>query len=521
MNAQRFIAPNSREAMALAKATFGDSAVILSSRSTEQGFEVVAASELDLASLQPRVALQQTGTARSQQAAGAVRPNLQLRAERQLPQLPAGSSVAQDTEAMAMSTLSFQDYVRERMLRKRREALQAESGADPRAPAMAAAPAQRPAPMSERAQARSVADDANVTLRFAQAQEAAPAAKARKAQAAQTTQAAQNAQPEAHKPAASPSTAQRLTDQIDKLQSMMEERLSTLAWLGQAKQNPLEAGLLLKMIRAGYSPTVARAVMERLPERYGAADAFRWMQEVLARNLKTGRDGGQLCDEGGVFALVGATGVGKTTTAAKLAAQCVQAYGANSVGLITLDSYRVAGYEQLRSYARMLGVVAHLAHDQAALQDLLELLANKRMVIIDTAGLGQKDPRITEMMELLAAPSIKKLLVLNAGAHGDTLDEVIHAYHGTGLHGVVLSKLDEAAKLGPALDSLIRHQLVLRGLSTGQRVPEDWQRPDAATLVRLSMASSGKSAHDPQSAELPLFFAETGSVRVQLDGRHA
>jgi flagellar biosynthesis protein FlhF len=198
----------------------------------------------------------------------------------------------------------------------------------------------------------------------------------------------------------------------------------------------------------------------------------------------------------------------------------VQTYGPSSVGLITLDSYRVAGYEQLRSYARMLGVVAHLAHDRAALQDLLELLANKRMVIIDTAGLGQKDPRIAEMMELLDSPSIKKLLVLNAGAHGDTLDEVVHAYVGSGLHGVILSKLDEAAKLGPALDTLIRHQLVLRGLSTGQRVPEDWQRPDAPTLVRLSMATSGKSSFDPKEAELPLYFAESGQVRVPLDGRH-
>ncbi len=242
---------------------------------------------------------------------------------------------------------------------------------------------------------------------------------------------------------------------------------------------------------------------------------------MLARNLRTHREAGHLCDEGGVFALVGATGVGKTTTAAKLAAQCVQAYGSSSIGLITLDSYRVAGYEQLRSYARMLGVVAHLAHDCAALKDLLELLANKRMVIIDTAGLGQKDPRIAEMMELLAAPSIKKILVLNAGAHGDTLEEVVHAYQGPSLHGVVLSKLDEAAKLGPALDTLIRHQLVLRGLSTGQRVPEDWQRPDAPTLVRLSMATSGKSAFDPQSAELPLYFAESGQERVALDGRHA
>jgi len=190
------------------------------------------------------------------------------------------------------------------------------------------------------------------------------------------------------------------------------------------------------------------------------------------------------------------------------------------VGLITLDTYRVAGYEQLRTYGRMLGVVAHLAHDRAALQDLLELLSNKRMVIIDTAGLGQKDPRIQEMMELLAAPSIKKLLVLNAGSHGDTLDEVFQAYRNTALHGVILSKVDEAAKLGPAVDALIRHQVVLRGLCTGQRVPEDWQRPDAAALVRMSMASSGKSALDPAPSEVALFFADPVQPQVQLDAWH-
>jgi flagellar biosynthesis protein FlhF len=519
MNAQRFIAPNSREAMALAKATFGDSAVILSSRSVEQGFEVVATSEADLGQLRTQVAAAPNPTQRPSERVQ--RANLQQRAENQLPRQSAGSSVAQDTEAMAMSTLSFQDYVRERMLRKRREVLQAPQAADmpqrepaPQEPlrAQGGVPARSAAPARDGS--RLQPEEFDVRLRFAQTPQEPPRPKARPAPAP--------AQPEPSvAAAATPAAAARLTEQIDKLQAMMEERLSTLAWLGQAKQNPIEAGLLLKLIRCGYSPTVARAVMERLPESYAPAEAFRWTQEVLARNLRTHREAGHLCDEGGVFALVGATGVGKTTTAAKLAAQCVQAYGSSSIGLITLDSYRVAGYEQLRSYARMLGVVAHLAHDRAALQDLLELLANKRMVIIDTAGLGQKDPRIAEMMELLAAPSIKKLLVLNAGAHGDTLDEVVHAYQGPSLHGVVLSKLDEAAKLGPALDTLIRHQLVLRGLSTGQRVPEDWQRPDAPTLVRLSMATSGKSAFDPQSAELPLYFAESGQERVALDGRHA
>ena len=519
MNAQRFIAPNSREAMALAKATFGDSAVILSSRSTDQGFEVVATREEDLGQLRTQVAAAPRMQAHEERGAPRAqlkpRANLQQRAETQLLRQPAGSSVAQDTEAMAMSTLSFQDYVRERMLNKRREAMQnpLRSEPGPHEHSHSAAPARLAVP--EREAFRAQPDEHDVRLRFAQSASEAPKPKARPAQASPAPEA-----PKIPKAEATPNAAARLTEQIDKLQTLMEERLSTLAWLGQAKQNPIEAGLLLKLIRCGYSPTVARAVMERLPERYAAAEAFRWTQEVLARNLRTHREAGQLCDEGGVFALVGATGVGKTTTAAKLAAQCVQTYGPSSVGLITLDSYRVAGYEQLRSYARMLGVVAHLAHDRAALQDLLELLANKRMVIIDTAGLGQKDPRIAEMMELLDSPSIKKLLVLNAGAHGDTLDEVVHAYVGGGLHGVILSKLDEAAKLGPALDTLIRHQLVLRGLSTGQRVPEDWQRPDAPTLVRLSMATSGKSSFDPKEAELPLYFAESGQGRVPLDGRH-
>ena len=182
--------------------------------------------------------------------------------------------------------------------------------------------------------------------------------------------------------------------------------------------------------------------------------------------------------------------------------------------------YRVGGYEQLRAYGRLLGVVAHQAQDRAALQDLLGLLANKRMVIIDTGGLSQKDVRIQEMLELLESPKIKKVLVLNASSHGDTLDEVIQAYRGKDLYGAILSKLDEAAKLGPALDAMIRHQLTLRGVCTGQRVPEDWHRPYPKALVRMSMAAQGKSAQDPQMSELAFFLTDANQAGVQLDAWH-
>jgi flagellar biosynthesis protein FlhF len=188
---------------------------------------------------------------------------------------------------------------------------------------------------------------------------------------------------------------------------------------------------------------------------------------------------------------------------------CARIHGAQSVGLITLDTYRVGAHEQLRAYGRLLGVVAHLAHDQAALQDLLGLLANKKMVLIDTTGVAPSDPRKREMLGVLDLPDVNRLLVLNATSHGDTLDEVIASFKTSGAQQVILSKVDEAAKIGPALDALIRHQLVLRGVTMGQKVPEDWERPDAGQLVARSMRAPVKSAFDPKAADLGFFFAQS------------
>jgi flagellar biosynthesis protein FlhF len=308
--------------------------------------------------------------------------------------------------------------------------------------------------------------------------------------------------------------------ELSALKEMIEERFNTLAWLGSSKQNPIQSQLMLKLIRAGYSPAMSRAVLERVPVEGGAPEAMRWLMDVITRNLKVAAPGAGLCDEGGVVSLIGATGVGKTTTAAKLAAQCVKQFGAGSVGMITLDTYRVSGYEQLRAYGRMLGVVAHLAHDRAALKDLLNLLSNKRMVIIDTAGLGQRDQRIKDMLDVLDMPKIKKVLVVNAGSHGDTLDDVLTAFKASTLHGVVLSKVDEAVKLGPALDALIRHQVVLRGVANGQRVPEDWQHGDASAVVRMSMGTEGKSAYDPLSTDMGFYFAQASGRGIDLGASH-
>ncbi|MDH4451438.1 MAG: flagellar biosynthesis protein FlhF [Rhodoferax sp.] len=487
MNVQRFTAATSREALAKARKAFGEGTLILSNRPTAHGVEVVATAEESLAALEsavPPAAPARTEPART--ASGSYRE--------------VASKVEEDAEQLAMSTLSFQDYVRERMLRRRAQAAAANAPATPAddaapqaTPVAAPAPA-RPAP-------------ATLTQRIAMDIEAQPKRPAPERKPA---------------PVAAPAQVNKVVmDELQAMKDLIEDRFNTLTWLGQAKQNPIQSHMMLKMIRAGYSPTLSRAILERLPEDMDASESVRWVLDVLERNLHTDAGTVSLHDEGGVFALMGATGVGKTTTAAKLAGLCARMHGPHSVGLITLDTYRIGAHEQLRAYGKMLGVVAHLAHDKAALQDLLGLLSNKKMVLIDTTGIAPRDPRKRELQELLELPDIKRLLVLNAGGHGDTMDEAVACFKGRSTQQVILSKTDEAVKLGPAIDACVRHQLLLRGTTTGQRVPEDWEPAIAAKLVRNSMRSSGVSAYDPKTSDLGFFFSQSAPSSTPKGRMHA
>lgn len=473
MNIQRFTAATSREALAKARMAFGEGTLILSNRPTENGVEVVATAEDSLATLNDAAT---EAAPASTAAAKASRPVPTSYRE-------VASQVEEDAEQLAMSTLSFQDYVRERMARRRQE-----SGQSP-APAQIPAPAPEPL---ERAPRPTLTQRIAVDFE-AQALRPVPTRKA------------------AVNPPA-PSINKGVMDELQAMKELIEDRFNTLTWLGQAKQNPIQSNLMLKLIRSGYSPTLSRAILERLPEEMDATEAVRWVMEVLERNLRTDADMPAIHEEGGVFALIGATGVGKTTTAAKLAGQCARLHGPGSVGLITLDTYRIGAHEQLRAYGKMLGVVAHLAHDKAALQDLLGLLSNKKMVLIDTTGIAPRDQRKKDLLDLLDLPEVKQLLVLNAGSHGDTLDEAVSCFKNTGSQQTILSKIDEAVKLGPVIDVSIRHQLLLRGTTTGQRVPEDWEPAIAAKLVRNSMRSTGVSAHDPKATDLGFFFSQPASA---------
>ncbi|TXT38924.1 MAG: flhF [Comamonadaceae bacterium] len=487
MNIQRFIAPTAREALAKARMTFGDGTLILSNRPTASGIEVVATGEDTLADLDRNELSRQGKRQPSPQPMSA-------------PKVDPNSQVVDDTTQLAMSTLSFQDYVRERMLRRRHEALNGQPS------------------LEERTQQPRVTPS---TVRFAPIQiPSSQTPTPLPTQAAQRSATPPATRP-AQRPAASPTAAaaasmpQGIVDELQAMKTLIEDRFNTLTWLGQTRQSPIHSNLMLKLIRSGYSPTLSRTILERLQEDIAAPEAMRWIIDVLTRNLRTDADTRPIHEEGGTYALVGATGVGKTTTAAKLAGLCARTHGANSVGLITLDTYRVGAHEQLRAYGRMLGVVAHLAHDRAALQDLLGLLSNKKMVLIDTTGIAPNDPRKRDMLDVLELPGVNRLLVLNAGGHGDTLDDVVTSFKTGGIQQAILSKIDEAAKIGPALDAVIRHQLLLRGVTMGQKVPEDWERADAAKLIAMSMRAPTKSAFDPKSTDLGFFFADSAPIHTR------
>lgn len=537
MNIKRFYAPTAREALAKARMAFGDGTLILSNRQTPDGVEVMATAEETLQdmdagmqissplqkALERRAADEGMGLrkdrlqAAPQRSDGLMstlehvqaRQNAKQEQAREMQARPvkpinelAQHSVQDDVEQLSMSTLTFQDYVRERMLRRRHESSLDSGEALPT--------------FAQRVQDRNNERGHERPAMAAKAQPASAGVARHNPLRPEQIQIKEGA---AKPQAAAPAAPQNFMQEMQSMKDLIEERFNTLTWLGQTRQNPIQSSLMHKLIRAGYSPALSRALIEKLPETLSASDAVRWLMQVLERNLRTDAAQPAIYEQGGVFALVGATGVGKTTTTAKLAALCAAKHGPASVGLITLDTYRIGGHDQLRTYARMLGMVAHQAHDKAALQDLLGLLQSKKMVLIDTTGVAPRDPRKDEIMDVLAIDGVQQLLAVNAAAQGDAQDDVMQAFKARGSQHAILTKVDEAVKVGPSVDTLIRHQIQLRGVTNGQRVPEDFERANAQLLVSASMRSAAKSAFDPQSLDLDFFF--TPSSAAGAEAAHA
>ena len=522
MNVKRFTAPNSRDALKQVRLAFGRDAVVLSTRPCADGVEVLAMApdamhEFERVAMpanpQPEMSAQRElpapAPARNTEKPGAwsrataaLRQRLDPSWDEGRTEPPAVQAVRDDVEEdvqqLSMSTLSFQDYVRERMLRRRKQELDAAQGS--------VGAANAPSAVTE-ADAQTFERSPSETVARPQPSSAARPAPAARPAAAAAPQGVHVMPPAAADPQAVVALARERSEMVNEIRSMkglIEERFGALAFMEKLQRQPRQAHLAQKLLDSGFSPALTRKLVGSLPAN---TDEAAWAASVLERNLQTAEREAALEDQGGVWALVGSTGVGKTTSTAKLAAAFASRHGAGHLGLITLDAYRMGAQEQLRAYGRILGVPVHTAHDRASLEDLLDLLAGKKMVLIDTAGIAQRDSRTAELMEMLSHPSIQRLLVVNASAQGETIEDVVKAYSPAACKGVVLTKVDEAVKLAPALDALIRHRMKVVAVANGQRVPEDWHRLSSATLVQRALRAAGTSAWRMDSADVNLVFA--------------
>ena len=314
------------------------------------------------------------------------------------------------------------------------------------------------------------------------------------------------------------SAAQEMSGMMNEIRAMrglMETQLAELSWNATAQREPQKAAVLREMLAAGFSATLARYLIEKMPATKDATDALRWIKTVLARNLTTIANEDDLLNRGGVFALVGPTGVGKTTTTAKLAARCVMRHGPDKLALITTDAYRIGGHEQLRIYGKILGVMVHSVKDEADLRIALKELKNKHTVLIDTIGMSQRDQMVTEQVAMLSesGADVKRLLCLNATSTNETLNEVVRAYQGSGLAGCIMTKLDEAASIGNVLDVVIRQKLNLHYISNGQRVPEDLHLADRAMLIDRAFRNTRNAGAQFGDADLPMMMSAAAADR--------
>ena len=285
--------------------------------------------------------------------------------------------------------------------------------------------------------------------------------------------------------AAVPADMARMMQEVREMRQMLAQQMADMAWDSQRQRNPAHSVLLRELLSAGFSPALSRHVLAHLPEGKTAESGLAWVKSALARNLQVLSNEQDVLDRGGIFALVGPTGVGKTTTTAKLAARCVMRHGAHNLALITTDGYRIGGHEQLRIYGKILGVMVHTVRDESDLRIALAELRNKHTILIDTVGMNQRDHMVAEQVAMLSGANadVRRLLCLNATSTGETLNEVVRAYQGSGLAGCIVTKLDEAATMGNVLDVMIRNKLLLYYAANGQRVPEDLHLMNRELLV--------------------------------------
>ncbi|MDH5180660.1 MAG: flagellar biosynthesis protein FlhF [Gammaproteobacteria bacterium] len=294
-----------------------------------------------------------------------------------------------------------------------------------------------------------------------------------------------------------------MRSELKSLRGLLLNQLSGLAWGNETQFHPARARLLQRLIALGLSPGLARQIAEAVKEEDDFEHNWRLALGNLAHRIETVDD--RIIDKGGIVALVGATGVGKTTTIAKLAARYILRHGKGKVGLISTDNYRVGAHEQLKSYARIMGAPLCIASDVESITDAFNKFRDKDLILIDTAGMNQRDMELTrELIRLRhGGKAVQTYLVMATNSQRGVLTDVTRAFNGYALTGCILTKVDETTSLGGALSVAIENKLPVAYFNDGQKVPEDIHPARAHNLVTRCvsiMQNMGGASRDDQIA---------------------
>ena len=297
---------------------------------------------------------------------------------------------------------------------------------------------------------------------------------------------------------------EKMQQEMASIRQLLEHQVSGLMWQDMAQKDPQRAVLVTRLLALGLNEQIADQIAGYVPAQIPEAQAWQHATKLISEQINTTQN--DIIHRGGVIALVGPTGVGKTTTIAKLAARFAQIHGHEQVALISTDTYRIAGFEQLATYGKIIGCQVKLAKDSQALDALLQQYAKKKLILIDTAGMGQRDIRLAEnLANLVSNPRfrIRNYLVLAANSQQQVMQENVDRFKKVPLSGCIYTKLDESVSIGEIITTSIQNGLPIGYLTDGQRVPEDIKVANAEKLVTLADKMAMKFAKNDNSFMQP------------------
>jgi flagellar biosynthesis protein FlhF len=304
-----------------------------------------------------------------------------------------------------------------------------------------------------------------------------------------------------------------VNEELRTLRRMLETQLATLAWNDLTRRAPVQTELLKQLSTLGLGHDLCTELVAQMPAKVEFSEAHRLALALVSRRIAVSDE--RWLDSGGVVALVGPTGVGKTTLLAKLAARWVLRHGPRHLALITTDCVRIGAQEQIHTLGRLLGAPAYAVEGADQLADLLDQLDDRRLILVDTAGLSQRDANLAKELTALVTASerMETCLVMSAAAQAGAIEETCERFAAAQPATCVLTKLDEATSLGGAISALVRTKLPLAYVSDGQRVPEDLAPARAHQLIARAVELSRKAG---ASADEDLLKRRFGAVAHAL-----